>query len=314
MNYLQYSFSQYSKEKYPKKTNLKLWGYRVKFLFRALFFKKQCLSLINNIDHVLFKELCTKHQLIEKPFKPYITNHYTPNERVDIIVNHYKFVSEGLPEKIKNQIYLNEFGFELLRFTIGSEEFSCKLTSSFFLKEGEMSLVLSSDETPKFYTLTFSVCKISECLSIIIGGLQGPKSNDINNLKIKEFTKKSHGQRPKDLIVKILTMIANLWGVDQIFAVKNKHHSYCVSRYKLGLIHTNLDFHWKSLGGNDFNTYFYTLPIKYIHRNIDDISRSKRAMYKRRYTWLNDAETEITKKLSPDQLNTLSNCNGAFDE
>lgn len=132
----------------------------------------------------------------------------------------------------------------------------------------------------------------------MIGGLQGPASSSENNLKIKALTKKLHGQRPKDLMIKIITLIANIWQVDTLLAVKSASHAYSVKRYSKGRIKTNYDKHWQALGGTEFDRHFYTLSLEDIRRNPEDISRPKRAMYRRRYEWLNTINEILQQKIS----------------
>lgn len=161
-----------------------------------------------------------------------------------------------------------------------------------------MSLILFNDIDQNFYTLTFSIRDIKGQRQLVIGGLQGPASSPENNLKIKALTKILHGQRPKDLMIKIITLIANTWQVDTLLAVKSSAHAYSAKRYSKGRIKTNYDKHWQALGGTEFDQHFYTLSLDDIRRDPEDISRPKRAMYRRRYEWLDTVNETLQQKIS----------------
>ena len=297
MKNLKYPLLHYSKIMFSdSRKGVELWSYHIKFLLRTTYYWSAFRYLVNNIPPSLLDILCERYKLLDKPLKPYITNNYTAMQRSELLVQHFNFVQNVLSEQLKHNIYYDN-GFTLLLISVESLRYSFELVSGIYGKEGDMSLVLLSDSNERFYTLTFSLRDIDGYRDLIIGGLQGPKSSAENTLKIKEFTKKLDGQRPKDLMIKIITMVAKYWMIDRIMAVKNSTHSYCSIRYSKGRIKTDLDEHWISLGGTEFNHDFYMLPINYEHRDISTISRSKRAMYRRRYKWIEDINSIIDTRL-----------------
>ncbi|KJF80697.1 VirK/YbjX family protein [Photobacterium angustum] len=298
------SLHQLSKTVYPEHLEEKynpLWRYRLKFLARGLFYKSSLTQLVNGIDRTLLEVLCAKHnRFIEKPFRPYITNSATANQRVDYITNHYRFMTQVLPQETCKQILSNDKGLQLASFIVDEEEYSLNLTfDGRFQKEGDLSLVLFDAQGHNFYTVTFVINDKGAERHLIIGGIQGPSSSDENNLKIKKLTKTLHGQRPKDMMIKIMTFIANCWHVDRLLAIKTESHSYCVARYKSkrygsSRIKTDYNRHWEALGGIDYDRHFYQLPTEDVRRNPEDISRPKRAMYRRRYEWLDQIKNTLS--------------------
>lgn len=277
-----------------------LWSYRAKFILRATYYRKAFQLITSAINPPLLEALC-KHcpRFVEKPFRPYIINDSSAIERAQFVVQHYQFVSEQLPSHISNEIYLNANGLTLFNFTVDEIDYSFQLVfHARYQKEGDMSLFLFNELDKNFYTLTFSIRDIEGQRQLVIGGLQGPASSPENNLKIKALTKTLHGQRPKDLMIKIITLIANIWQVDTLLAVKSGSHAYAAKRYSKGRVIANYDKHWEALGGTEFDQHFYALSLEDIRRNPEDISRPKRAMYRRRYEWLDTINDTLTQKVS----------------
>ncbi|PSW64024.1 DUF535 domain-containing protein [Photobacterium leiognathi subsp. mandapamensis] len=305
------SLSKLSTEVYPAEQSDKyspLWTYRLKFLARGLFYKSSLQKLVNGIEPTLLATLCKRYnRFIEKPFRPYITNTAAPSQRVAFITQHYQFISNELPSATKELIFANPKGLKLVSFIVDDQEYSLNLTfDDRYQKEGELCLVLFDAQGNNFYTVTFIVNNQDGKRSIIIGGLQGPASNEENNLKIKRLTKTLHGQRPKDLMIKMMTFIANCWHVDHFLAIKNESHTYCAKRYKSkkygsSRIKTDYNRHWEALGGTEYDTHFYQLPMEDVRRDPEDISRPKRAMYRRRYEWLDQVKAEIQQIIALKQ-------------
>ncbi|WP_318445389.1 VirK/YbjX family protein [Photobacterium leiognathi] len=305
------SLSKLSTEVYPTELSDKyspLWSYRLKFLARGLFYKSSLQKLVNGIDPTLLATLCKRHnRFIEKPFRPYITNAATPEQRVDLITQHYQFISNALPLETREHIFADDKGLQLISFLIEDKTYSLNLAyHGRFQKEGELSLVLFDERGHNIYTVTFVVSSQHNQRNIVIGGIQGPASNDENNLRIKRLTKTLHGQRPKDLMIKMMTFIANCWQADHLLAIKNESHSYCAKRYRSkkygsSRIKTDYNRHWEALGGTEYDTHFYQLQMEDVRRDPEDISRPKRAMYRRRYEWLDQVKAEIQQIIALKQ-------------
>lgn len=196
------------------------------------------------------------------------------------------------------QIYTDAKGLTLMTFEIEDILYTVRLVyEARYQKEGDMSLVLHSQEDGNFYTLSFTLGHENGARSIMIGGLQGPRSNETSNEKIKKLTRKLYGQRPKSLMVSLLDLLAQIWGVETILAVKTQSHTYAAKRYSKGRIKTDYDALWKELGGTEYDRNFYSLTVNAPRRDIEGMSRSKRSMYRRRYEWLDNTKATFEQVL-----------------
>lgn len=295
------SLSNHAKIIYPDSQAAKyspLWRYRVKFILRAIYYHKAFQHISSEINPSLLETLCQRNpRFLEKPFRPYVIYGTSGIERAQFVVQHFTFVSQ-LPSQISDAIYKDINGLTLFNFTVDDVDYSFKLIYyTRYQKEGDMSLTLFNDVDENFYTLTFSIRNLDGQRQLVIGGLQGPASSPENNQKIKLLTKALFGQRPKDLMLKMITIIANIWQVDTLLAIKTNAHTYSAKRYAKGKIKMDYDKHWLALGGIEFDDHCYKLTLDDIRRNPEDISRPKRAMYRRRYEWLDNTKMLIEQKL-----------------
>ncbi|CAH1551919.1 VirK/YbjX family protein [Vibrio owensii] len=276
-----------------------IWTYRIKFIARALFYRKSFKYLADNIESSLLEMLCTRtHRFLEKPFRPYIVKNSPAIDRSALVVDHYNTVSELVSPDLMKQIYTDAKGLTLMTFEIEDILYTVRLVyEARYQKEGDMSLVLHSQEDGNFYTLSFTLGHENGARSIMIGGLQGPRSNETSNEKIKKLTRKLYGQRPKSLMVSLLDLLAQIWGVETILAVKTQSHTYAAKRYSKGRIKTDYDALWKELGGTEYDRNFYSLTVNAPRRDIEGMSRSKRSMYRRRYEWLDNTKATFEQVL-----------------
>ncbi|MEH0700099.1 VirK/YbjX family protein [Vibrio owensii] len=276
-----------------------IWTYRIKFIARALFYRKSFKYLADNIEASLLEMLCTRtHRFLEKPFRPYIIKNSPAIDRSALVVDHYNTVSELVSPALMKQIYTDAKGLTLMTFEIEDILYTVRLVyEARYQKEGDMSLVLHSQEDGNFYTLSFTLGHENGARRIMIGGLQGPRSNETSNEKIKKLTRKLYGQRPKSLMVSLLDLLAQIWGVETILAVKTQSHTYAAKRYSKGRIKTDYDALWKELGGTEYDRNFYSLTVNAPRRDLDGMSRSKRSMYRRRYEWLDNTKATFEQVL-----------------
>lgn len=293
-----------SQQVYPdNETNQfkKLFRYRTKFIFRALacypFFRK----LQREIPATYLAMLTSMHlRFLEKPFRPYLHMGNGIAKRTQIMVDHYKFMTDNLPETTLKALYKSARGIDITSFVVGEDSYRVSLSyHAQNHKEGDLCLKLIDEQGATFYALTFSIFDdAKQGRTIVVGGLQGPASTDDVKLRIRHFTKLHFGQRPKDLMVKILTIIANIWQVENIYLVSNKGHTYNSARYVNDKIKTDYDKHWLSLGAEPHGKRLFKMDTQEVRKQPEDLKRSKRAMYRKRYEWLDALNIELCQRLA----------------
>lgn len=274
-----------------------LWIYRAKFIIRAFFYYKEFNLMVANIpDKFLSLSINKDSRFIEKAFRPYITAKSSSLSRVNMVISHYKFLEENVDFSLIEDIFRGN-GVKIDSVLNDDGEYSIFLSNdSRYNKEGDLTIKLTSPEGFTFYSISFVICEYDKKISLLIGGIQGPESDPENKNKIKNLTKTLNGIRPKDLMVHMVRILASELNVANILAVSNKSHIYKARRY-IGDNHNvafDYDLHWLSQSGVICdNDDFFLLPVKYLRKDINEIPRSKRAMYRRRYDWLDEVEIKI---------------------
>lgn len=282
----------------PEKKASSLWKYRLKFVVRGCLYHTHLERLQQTLNaHTLSALQKNDHRFLEKPMRPYISVNNTPSDCVQWILDHYAF----LPEALFQKLYTQPNGILLKTVEVDELPYEIRLMNdAAFQKEGELTLKLLNEHQENMYSVSFVIhTNAKQQREMAIGGLQGPASTPENNHRIKRLTKVLHGLRPKDLMVKLAMMIANAWQVEQILAVSNQGHIYRAKRYQSRKrVLANYDAHWSAMGGEEYSKDFYRLPLTEPRKTPEEISRPKRAMYRRRYEWLDETAQEFANKLS----------------
>ncbi|NQZ51511.1 MAG: DUF535 domain-containing protein [Moritella sp.] len=274
--------------------------YRSKFVLRTMILYPYFRQFQRGIDAPFLQLLLQQDvRFLGKIFRPYLHMGNGIARRTKLVVGHYRFISQCLPAHTGLAIYETKQGIEVTKFMVGEDEY--RVTLSYYSpnhKEGDLCIKLLDPNGNIFYSITFSICDDAATgRTITVGSLQGPKSTLEVKEQIKYFTKQHFGQRPKDLMVKILTIIARVWDVELFLLVTNEGHVYSSKRYADDKIKTNYNNHWASLGATKYNKNLYQLDLLDVRKLPEDLKRSKRAMYRKRYEWLDELMQEISEKL-----------------
>jgi uncharacterized protein VirK/YbjX len=140
---------------------------------------------------------------------------------------------------------------------------------------------------------------------LFIGGLQGAKMENQRELVIR-LTRSLRGLRPKALLVFALQQLAQSWGITRIRAVGGREHIYCHYR-KRKTFHANYDEFWLECLGQRMPDGNFELPVIAPLRNLAELPRTKRPVYRRRYEMLEEIAKEIAVRLSCPATNTRLN-------
>lgn len=293
------------------RSRFKITKCRFKFMTRFLIHYNVTKNYINALSKETLQLAVLAHRSVEtrqpfmmKAFYPYLVSQSSVALNVKRIIGHYQFVENCLSTQVVDGIYNpNTPPLELTRLEIDGEFYSVILVCDGWCKqEGEVSLRLLTPEGDNFYMLHFLIDHRDGQRTMKIGALQGPKSSELNKHRIKRLTKSVFGLRPKDLLVRLGLYIADCWEVKQVLAIKNDQHVWFNKRYeklnKDKQMIANFESHWRELGGTDFNQYFMSLPIAEHRKSIEEVTRTKRAMYRKRYAWLDEVHEQMRQTIA----------------
>ncbi|WP_324646379.1 DUF535 family protein [Acinetobacter sp. MD2] len=239
------------------------------------------------------------YSFLRKMQYSYLSSHINKQEQLNILQQHYNWLFSN----IKEESYYREIHLFNSTFTDSLENthlveiiLQC---NSLFEYEGEMSLLMKVNGGVQ-YTLTFSSMLDNQKTCFFIGGLQAGKQ-DVTTLDgLKILTKTMHGLRPKQFILHALSILANQFAVDDIFAISNKNHVFngLQRLWTKKQVKASLDGFWEEFDAKKLATGNYC--FKPLSNNIDleEIASKKRSQYRKRQLILDELNEQMVKNLN----------------
>lgn len=244
------------------------------------------IALLNS--HSTLRELAAAcPRLIHKIYRPYLSSRFNCQQRLAVLVAHYRFVLQhGLGAAVSRAA---RGPLELARFAGKSgTPYSIELRAiSAMEREGELVLQLRCN-TALVYTLAFSFLadgRHGQLPSIGIGCVQGPQGDDGLAL-IREATRDLHGMRPKNLMVRLVRQLGYEYGCRQLLMVGNDNRAVRDSVRK-GLVLADYNALWLELGAapradGDYQLACSALPPP----AMEEIPSKKRSEARKRHELL----------------------------
>ena len=242
-------------------------------------------------------------RLAFRPMNTYVAKGWGWERRVKVILETYEFINAmdgilkeamGRPEgKILVAVDLGK-GMEA-RIRLG---FDAK-----FRKEGELALFL--EVTP----FEGAVCGMAMSLehgqgshwTAYLGAVQGRLGG--GEEVVKAATKAMHGLRPKFLLVFLAQEMVRVMRVGRLLGVGNRIQVYRANPFRL--LHPSKDIRfdydalWEEAGGVLGPDGWYQLPLRTQRRAETDFPSNKRAMYRKRYAFLDEVSRQLKIQLAP---------------
>ena len=277
--------------------------FRFKFFIRSLLRPVKTYQLLDLLtNHPVYNELLQNQPRLPcRIHRPYLSAALSSKERVEAILCHYHMLTTFLgAEKFRNHLSSN--GLCLCEFTgKDGQPLTLQFVSTYRLdKEGEASIILRNGAGKMLAEITFVICLRDIKRSLIIGGLQGPNSENAQEL-VQQATKNLHGLFPKRVVLETLLQVAAQLRIKNILAVSNQLHVYRSVRYKDRIKHIHADYNsfWEMSGGHLNNDGFYSIPAEIIRKKLDDVPSKKRAEYRRRYELTDALNEQIRLSFTP---------------
>ena len=153
----------------------------------------------------------------------------------------------------------------------------------------------------RLYSGAFSLAGSAEQLHLVIGSMQGPEPGVANAQdKVRELTKEGQGLRPKSLLVQLVQQLALAMGNGEVLAVRKRAHVFQAKRYsskQKANLQADYDELWQEFGAQDVDANFVALQLQ-PRKPLEEIASKKRAMYRRRYEWLDQLELAIRQQFA----------------
>jgi uncharacterized protein VirK/YbjX len=261
---------------------------------------------VNEIDNLGYSELF-KHEmpLLVVARCPYIHNQWEVEQRLKIILQHYKII-KNMPGILNLVNAKPRIILDLSNYLAGM--FITLDKAKWFVREGEIVLNLFK-ENERLMSLAFTFSELNNELVIYIGALQGMHPSSESLEMLKQVTKSLEGIRPADMLLEVLREIALNVGVKQIFAIsdESRHHRHkYFGKLQESMLKTNYNQKWLENQGELLENGFYALPIKKHRKDIAEVASNKRALYRRRYVMLDIIQAALEEVLSNNEIELKS--------
>jgi uncharacterized protein VirK/YbjX len=234
-------------------------------------------------------------RILSKLQRPYLQTNLQPVARLKLLQEHYRFALSAFAGATFADL-LQRPGIVLAEIPIDDVgRFSLRLLyANKYEKEGELTLGLHDGDRREFvFALSFSVTSFTpNPREVFIGGLQG---NQIANQRerIVAITRAMHGLRPKALLVFALHELVEFWDISTIRAVGNRNAVFRDPWIGDRGIHANYDQFWFECGGQQDPDGNFTLPARFVPRDLSALMPAKRTLHRRRYEMLAELGVRI---------------------
>lgn len=216
-------------------------------------------------------------RLLERPHHQYINRRLPHIRRFQIIESHYRCLLSRLPVALIDQI--NTVGHVSLGRLVlkdGSEVELCLSLPTGRGREGELALYLLHADGQSLSSVIFTLADAGQTL--LIGCLQGAAAS-LGREAVREFTRQSHGMRPKNLLLSMLYAFAAELDVSDICGVSNDAHPFAGQADK---IKADYDGFWQECQGELRRDGFYRLPSREPPRDVAQVESKHRSTFRKR--------------------------------
>lgn len=233
--------------------------------------------------------------VFEQATRAFFYNKSNFDERIKLIEEHFKFLSQAMTENFLPKIYGGE---KILLWKMPLDETLKEMrlilcVQSGDRKEGLMTVILELADGTPIYKIMFWISENA----MWIGALQGPNVENSKDL-IKILTKKCHAYRTKNLILYAAQAVARAFDLQKIFAVTNYGY-YANNHVRTDRkLKTSFSDFWQECGGNACeDKRFFELPLTEYRKTYEEIPTQKRAVYRRRFALLDEIDAAIFESL-----------------
>ena len=222
----------------------------------------------------------------------------TVSERRKLIMSHYSALEEKLLPEWFDRLTRKYAEYTIWKSTYDDIDWKAQLfVEPGQRKEGLMAVVMRLNNKHLYQMMFWLSPNNNKELSLWIGAMQGPNMADAKEI-IKDITKRSYRYRTKNLILYMTMAIARNFGCKHIYAVSNEGY-YAMNHVRRDRkLKTDFGAFWAETGGHvTDDARFYEIPLFETRKNMEEIPTRKRAVYRKRFVFQNDVDSQIKKNM-----------------
>lgn len=237
---------------------------------------------------------------VEQVTRAFFYNQSTFQERMELVKNHFALVEKIFKTEYQYDILTSyHHGIALWTARDEGEKWYCELAfSDGQRKEGMCSLDMHLGEHSLYQMIFWLGYDRQGEEALFIGAMQGPNMENARDV-VKAVTKRSHAYRTKNLILYMTRAFARAAGIKHIYAVSN--HGYYANNHVRADRKLKTDFgaFWQEAGGwQTEDDRWFELPLTEARKTMEEVPTRKRAVYRRRFAFLDEVDEEITQSVN----------------
>ena len=246
-------------------------------------------------DELLAKILAKNPYPLEQITRAFFFYRSKFAERMNLIKEHYSFVADKFLPRWAEELALNG------RYEVWRHDENWRtvlLFSEGQRKEGLLSLMMYYHRAELYQTIFWFQRDKDGKLALYIGAMQGPNTADATEI-IKETTKLAQRYRTKNLILYQTRALSRALGVEKIYAVSNEGYYANNHVRRDRKLKTDFGAFWQEADGFlTEDSRFYELPLVEHRKSTEEIPTRKRAVYRRRFEFLDDVDEQIAANVA----------------
>lgn len=261
---------------------------RLAFEWSALRHAAEHRALADFFAHEPWSPIARAHpQLLQKVHKPFAMRGLDVAGRVALVQLHYRLASDRFgPPLLAAVAEARDVPLCRVPLPAGRGALPVWLGKQpRFEREGELTLSLHDPFGSLLYSACFTLRERAGGLALLVGSLNGTAPREA----MRHLTKLSYGVRPPSLLLILLRMLARRIGAARIEAVGRATHAY-FGNPRHDEIRFDYDRFWREEGGTEQAGGLFDLPLEPRRREPGELPSHKRALYARRYAWLDELE------------------------
>jgi uncharacterized protein VirK/YbjX len=230
-------------------------------------------------SHPLLRGTVRRHPRLQERYQhPYLCLGLDAAQRLRVLRNHYLAALRHMHPDAYTDIYIGN-GLLCGPFVLRQgQQFHLRISACSGVEcEGELRVALVDTASGRDISHA-SMSLTDRGRTLIVGCLQGARGEG-NRDVIRDFTRESHGLRPKNLLLSIIYVIAQGMHA-RVLGVSGKTHPL---QGRQGFVAPYDDF-WQENGGSLDHTGFYLLPEYEAIRHESAVESKNRAAFRRRET------------------------------
>ncbi|MBC7727417.1 MAG: DUF535 family protein [Microbacteriaceae bacterium] len=264
---------------------------RFKLMLGRWLFPRASARWLRFVQHsdILADAIHTLPVVAGKVYRPYLSRHLRCAERVDVLIEHYDFLSRaGLGELVRRAA-LGDVALATLTCKSGALAHVLLSAARDGHREGELCLKLRyQDETifaASFVLIASINSKGGGQPALMVGRLQGSSCPAARDL-VRTATRDLFGARPGTLLIALARHLADRLGCARVMLVSN-HNRIAINLWRRWHISADYDQLWRELGATQrADGNFEIAPLAAPDIDIESVPSKKRAEARRKLALL----------------------------